>query len=423
MAAGWSVSNEKFIEDIKWLNNLKLRVGYGVIGNQNIPNYSYGSALQTGNTGLGPAFFPSNIPNRDVTWEKQRQTNIGLDLGVFNNQLELSVDYFNKASSDFLLPLPLPDYLGVTGNGSIRSPVVNAGEISNKGFDISLRANKINLGPVEWNSSLIFSAYKNIVNDLKGLELINTVQFGDFAVSKVSAGLPVGSFIGYRSKGLFTDPTQFTNAPKQFGKNFVPGFAGVYLGDVRYADVTGDGKVDDDDVVVIGNPNPDFTYGFTNNFSYKGFDLGIFVQGSQGGQILNMLKRNTGGLDKLYNNQLKEVADYWTPTKSNSTIARPRPGNDNQNLVISDRFLEDASYLRIQNLTLGYHLPKSLLRNLKVLSNLKVYASVQNLKTFTNYSGYDPEIGAFNQNPSLLNVDNGRYPMPRTYTFGVNLEF
>jgi TonB-linked SusC/RagA family outer membrane protein len=423
MAVGWTVTNEKFMKDVKWLNNLKLRVGYGEIGNQNIPNYAYGSSLVQTPTGIGLGFYPNNIPNADVSWEKQKQTNVGVDITVLKNKVELSVDYFKKTSTDFLLPLPLPDYLGVSGNGSIKAPVVNAGEIENKGFDVNLKVNKINLGPVEWNTSAVLSAYKNRVNDLKDLEFINKVQFGTLAVSKVAQGVPVGVFVGYKTDGLFTDVSQFVGAPKQFGLNFQPGYQGVYLGDVKYVDVNGDGVVDAKDATVIGNPNPDFTYGFTNSFSFKGIDVSVFIQGSHGGEIMNIVNRSIGGLDKLYNNQLKAYSNYWSPTNTGATIPRPRPGTDNQNLVISDRFIEDASYMRIQNISLGYHLPKAVIKRLRVVHSVRVYGSIQNLKTFTKYSGYDPEVGSFNQNTGLMNVDNGRYPVPRTMTVGVNLEF
>jgi TonB-linked SusC/RagA family outer membrane protein len=423
MAAGWTVTNEKFMKDIKWVNNLKLRIGYGEIGNQNIPNYTYGSSLVQTPTGIGLGFYPNNIPNKDVTWEKQKQTNIGIDVAVLKNKVELSFDYFKKISTDFLLPLPLPDYLGVSGNGAIKAPVVNAGEIENKGFDVSLRVNKVNLGPVEWNTSAVISAYKNKVNDLKDLEFVNKVQFGTLAVSKVAQGLPVGVFVGYKTDGLFTDVAQFAKSPKQFGLNFQSGYQGVYLGDVKYVDVNGDGVVDANDATIIGNPNPDFTYGFTNSFSFKGIDVSIFIQGSHGGEIMNIVKRSVGGLDKLFNNQLKAYSNYWTPTNTGTSIPRPRPGTDNQNLVISDRFIEDASYMRIQNISVGYHLPRAVVKRLKVVQSVRFYGSIQNLKTFTNYSGFDPEVGAFNQNTGLMNVDNGRYPVPRTMSVGVNLEF
>ena len=197
---------------------------------------------------------------------------------------------------------------------------------------------------------------------------------------------------------------------------------GVYLGDLQYQDTNHDGKVDAADEVPLGNPNPDFTYSITNNFIYKDFDLSIFLNGSYGGKILNALKFETEGLSGLYQNQLAAAANFWTPNNTTSNIPAPRGGLANNNLVMSDRFLESASFLRVQNVRLGYNLPAQWARYVK-LTHLKVYVSGQNLYVFTKYSGLDPEVGSFNQNPTLMNVDNGRYPAPRLIVFGLNAEF
>jgi hypothetical protein len=180
--------------------------------------------------------------------------------------------------------------------------------------------------------------------------------------------------------------------------------------------------VDQADQTFIGSPHPAFTFGLTNSFSYKSFDLSIFLQGSYGNKIMNFLRKRTQGLDRLANNQLASSFDYWTPDNPNASLPRLVSGDDNPNLFISDRFIEDGSYLRIQNLSLGYVLPSAISNRLK-MTRLRVYGSVQNLHTFTRYSGFDPEIGAFNQDALLMNVDNGRYPTPRTYTVGLNVEF
>ena len=196
----------------------------------------------------------------------------------------------------------------------------------------------------------------------------------------------------------------------------------IYLGDLMYEDTNGDGKVDANDQVALGNPNPDFTYSITNNFTYKNFDLSIFLNGSYGGKILNALNYQIAGLSGLYTNQLASSSNFWSPGNPNSDIPAPKGGIANNNLVMSDRYLESASFLRVQNIRLGYTFPEKWIKHAK-LSRLNVFASGQNLYVFTKYSGLDPEIGSLNQNPIYTNIDMGRYPIPRTITFGLNAQF
>jgi hypothetical protein len=241
-------------------------------------------------------------------------------------------------------------------------------------------------------------------------------------VTNTLVGQPIGMFYGYKTNGLFNTLEELNAAPIQFGQAVGTAPGETYLGDVRYVDVNGDGVIDPKDKTVIGNPHPDFTFGFTNNFRYKNFDLSIFLQGSVGNDVMNLTRRAGTSNSLLFQNQLTEALDYWTPTNTDTNIPRPIGSTSNYNVEISDRYVEDGSYLRIQNLTLGYTLPQSLVSKAKI-SRLKVYGSVQNLFTFTNYSGYDPEIGSFNQNVLLSGIDNGRYPSPRIYSLGINLEF
>jgi hypothetical protein len=196
---------------------------------------------------------------------------------------------------------------------------------------------------------------------------------------------------------------------------------GIWLGDVRYKDVNGDGVINSSDMTVIGNPNPDFTYGMTNTFKYKNLDLSLFLTGSQGGQILNYTRRSTEMLSNAYQNQSTAVLDRYTEANPNGSLPRFNMWNGN-NFRMSDRFVEDGSYMRIQNITIGYNLPKALIAKAK-LASARLYFSAQNLKTFTKYSGYDPELGAFNGSISYMNVDDGHYPNPRTFTIGGNFEF
>jgi hypothetical protein len=331
-------------------------------------------------------------------------------------------------SKNFLYQLPLPAYLIGDANylGGISSPYVNLGQMQNKGIDLTITSRNVVKPDFKWTTTLIFSKYKNTVKELSEnfTEIITNVYTGflNVPVTRTVVGQPIGQFYGYKVKGLFQSAEQLAAAPVQFNRPVQNSSAGTWLGDVQYEDVNGDGVIDERDRTIIGNPNPKFTFGFTNTFSYKSFDVSLFLQGSYGAKILNLTRRTVGGLSNLYNNQFASVGNYWTPTNTNTDIPAPKSGSDNPNLFISDRFIEDGSYARIQNLNIGYNLPASLISKVK-LNRLKAYVSVQNLYTFTRYSGYDPEVGAFNQNSLQMNVENGRYPLARTYTFGINAEF
>jgi len=429
-AASWRVSDEAFMSGVKDIaDNIKLRVGYGEVGNQNLPNYQYGSALTPVVTGLGTGFAIDKVSNPNLTWESAVQTNVGIDFSLFKGRIDAAFDYFNKTSKDFLFQKPLPAYLvgqpaAYSGTGVISPPYINGGKVSNKGFDFTLNSKNLT-GNFKWNTTVIFSKYKNKVLSLAdGVPFIDgkiNVSFLQMTVTRTKVGGSIGEFYGYKVKDIFRTDAQLRNAPVQFGRPVASNSAGTWLGDIQFEDVNGDGKIDELDQTSIGNPNPKFTYGITNNFSYKSFDLSIFLNGSYGAKIFNALNYQLAGLSGLYQNQLASAINFWTPTNSGSNIPAPR-GGDNPNLKNSDRFVESGSYLRVQNVNLAYSLPTELIRKAK-LNRLKVFASVQNLYVFTKYKGLDPEVGNQNYNVFLTNVDSGRYPTPRTYTFGINAEF
>jgi TonB-linked SusC/RagA family outer membrane protein len=435
VSVAWNASSEKFMEDITWVKNLKLRMGYGVVGNQDIANNSFGVALSSYASGFGNAIAADKIPNPGLKWEEARQFNVGVDASFLRNRINLSVDYFNKESYDFLLRLPVPDYFGVGGVGGLGAPVVNAGNMFNKGVDVTINTVNINKKNLRWNTTLIFSSYKNRGEGYK--PIIESIEFGRVPVTISREGDAISLLYGLKVKGLFKDQNRLnalrTAGYSVYGNDVWDPASGtgqgnkIGLGDIEYEDISGpngkpDGKIDDYDVTVIGNPNPKFTFGLTNSVTYKNFDLSLFVQGVYGNDILNAQRRHLGGLYSLSTNQLKSVADYYSATNQASNIPAPKQGNDNTNVRISDRFVEDGSYLRIQNLSLGYNLPVNLIHKVK-LTRARVYASVQNLYTVSNYQGFDPEIGSNNQRATLSGVDLGRYPSPRTVTVGVNLEF
>ncbi|MEM9686162.1 MAG: TonB-dependent receptor, partial [Bacteroidota bacterium] len=391
----------------------------------------YGSSLADLPTGLGLGYYITNIPNPDLKWEETRQTNLGLDFTLFNGRFNATVEVYNKTSKDFLYQLPLPIYLTGPSGGEgylagIGAPFVNLGEMNNKGIDISIGYSTLKTNNFSWTSGFNISHYRNEVTNLyqESLEVIRSVTSGFLSspITRTVQGEPIGKFWGYRVRGIFDDVAEFNTAPIQFGIPYSENLGDNYLGDIQYEDINGDGEITEADRTYIGNPHPDFTFGFSNTFSYQSFDLSIFLQGSYGNDILNLTRKETTGLSRLYTNQLELAQDYWTPDNTDATLPRPRRGDDNQNLFISDRYVEDGSYLRIQNITFGYNLPREVLEKLHI-SRLQLYGSIQNVYTFTDYSGYDPEIGSFNGDALQMGVDRGRYPVPRTFTLGINAEF
>jgi TonB-linked SusC/RagA family outer membrane protein len=429
VSASWKLSSESFMENTrKYIDNIKFRAGYGETGNQQIENNRYTALLGQQNSGIGPGFLPNNFPNPDLKWESLNQTNLGLDFTVLNSSLAVSLDVYRKNSQGFLFQVPLPLYLTGGGGqyGGISAPYSNIGEMENKGLDLTINYNTKGGKDFSWSSTLIFSQYKNeLLSIQSGLPLtaeVNTNGYLPVVVTNTEVGNPIGLFYGYQTEGIFNDLTALNAAPLQFGQSVGTAPGQTYLGDYKFKDVNGDGVVNTSDKTYIGNPHPDFTFGFTNNFRYKNFDLSIFVQGSYGNDVLNLTRRNGTANSILSQNQFVEALNFWTPTNTNTDIPRPINVENNPNYNISDRYVEDGSYARIQNVSLGYNLPQELISKIK-MSRVRVYGTVQNLYTFTKYSGYDPEIGSFNQNPLLSGIDNGRYPTPRTFSFGVNVEF
>ncbi len=409
-AIAYRLSSERFMKNIKALNNLKFRVGVGLVGNQEIGLNSYtsnfrGVPVAFGND-LYTGFLPDNIANPDVRWEASTQTNIGLDLDLFKNRVSIVADVYQRQSDGMLLPALLPSTAG-----SLNPPFVNVGAIENKGLELTLNTVNLN-GRFGWRTGLNYTINRNIVLDLGATgRLINQIQ--RIPVTRTEVGQPIGYFYGYVVEGIFQTQGEVDESPSQE--------SGTRAGDIKFKDLNGDGKITDADQTFLGNPQPDFTLNVTNNLDYKGFDLSFFVQGVFGNEILNLLRRDTEGMSGLAN-QAKSVRNRFTPLRPSNEIPRANGSDPNNNRRISDRYIEDGSFVRLRNITVGYNFPRTKLERLKV-KNLRVYASTQNLYTWTKYSGYDPEIGSFNQNPLINGVDNGRYPMARSYTFGLNVTF
>ena len=459
-AGSWRFTNEKFFEPIKnIISNGKLRIGWGQTGNSNIGAYAWGSAISRMPSELGMGYRPANIANTAIQWESQEQWNVGLDLGFLNDRINLVVDWYKKTSNDMLMDLQLPSYMGTQGNGSsaLAAPKGNYGSIENTGVEISLNTHPL-VGEFQWDSDFQISFNKNKLKSLSGTANAQIVGYGQWSdvVSVSEVGKPLYNFYGYVCDGVYKDLEDIQTSPKPakypadgtFNRNNT-----VWVGDIKYKDLSGpngvpDGVIDEYDRTDIGSPMPDFTFGWTNTFRYKGFDLSLFINGSVGNKVMNYMSINLTHMNSLWVNQLDKINDraklapidptiiysdgtQWYDHIENVRVINPETGlpratlNDpNDNDRISDRYIEDGSYVRLKNITLGYTFPKKWIQKVGI-ENLRVYANIQNLLTITDYSGYDPEVGASTADSKgyTYGIDNGRYPSPTVYSFGLNVSF
>ncbi len=447
VALAWRIAEEKFLRDVTWLSNLKLRLGYGKVGNSNINTYLYGSTLQTILTPMGSAYIPSNLSNPNLKWEASEQWNIGLDFAAFQNRLEITVDGYRKQTQDLLMQTFVPSHIGSNDWAEINTPYANIGKTRNIGVDVQINARPIVNRNFSWTSALSLSHNKNKIvalNDDSQRIYGKVDWYAPFqTVSMFAVGMPMGVFYGYETEGLFENEADIVGHATQTGgsipyANKIDKVSGAWIGDLKFVDQNGDGVIDDSDQKVIGDPNPDLTFGFTNTFSFKNFELNIGLTGQIGGDVLNWSRYRIEGLSSIWDNQAvsvlyrassERIDPNGTDDISNLQLApghngMPRFSNldSNGNQRMSDRWIEDGSYLRIQNISLAYNLPEKWAKKV-FLQSARIYFNVQNVYTFTKYSGYDPEIGAYNQSSLMQNIDRGRYPTPRTYTLGLNLSF
>lgn len=457
VALAWRFSNEKFFEPVKKvIDNGKLRLGWGQTGNSSIGSYAWGAAITRMPSALGMGFRPSNIPNTSIRWESQEQYNVGLDLGFFDGRLNLTVDAYYKRSDDMLMSMQLPSYMGTQGNGSskLQAPKGNYGSIENKGLEITLDAHPVQLKNFSWDSNFQISFNKNkllSLSDTENATLVGYGQWGDVVcVSEI--GKPLYNFYGYKVEGVYKDLDDIQNSakPAKYPSDGVFSRGNtVWVGDIKYKDVDENGIIDERDRTDLGSPLPKFTFGWTNTFRYRNLDLSIFLNGSYGNKVMNYNSLTLTHMNSTWTNQLQSVVSKrarlepidptivyadgskWFDHIDNVRVKNPGTkiphssiNDPNDNDRISDRYVEDGSFLRIKNITLGYTFPKALLNKAKI-ENLRVYVNIQNLYTFTKYTGYDPEVGASTQDSSGLTygLDNGRYPSPAMYSFGLNITF
>jgi len=379
----WRISEEKFMEKAGKLDELKLRASVGVTGNDGIPDFAslglyYGSYDYEDNPGIAP----TQLPNPDLKWETTLQTGLGLDIAMFSNRIALTADLYYNQTKDLLLARPLPPSTGFT------SIYDNIGELQNKGIELALNTENL-VKAFKWNTSIIFAVNRNEVTKLyEGQPIADQGRGGNW----VMEGEPIGIFYNYRCLGV--DPT---------------------TGDLVYDDINGDGVINADDWTKIGDPNPDFTYGITNTFSFKNFDLAIFLQGVSGNDVFNgsflYLESATGE-----DNQTKDMIHRWQ--NPGDITDQPRVGD----MYKSSRFIENGSYMRIKNVTLGYNFPKELISHIKMKS-ARIYLTGENLFTFTTYEGMDPEVNYYGNDNIILGTDFFTYPQSRIIMFGINLGF
>ncbi len=417
-SGGWTVSNESFYEPLSnSVNYMKLRLGYGLVGNQNIPANRFQTILSlTASPFGGTSPIIDNLGNPDIKWESLKSFNAGLELGFLDNRIKLDLDYYIKNSSDFLTK-----QINDESNQSALNFFLNTGEITTKGIDISLNTQNINTKDFTWDSTFIFSKYNNELTSFQGdgKSLLGRVQFDLFTVTKTSEGGPVGQFFGYVTDGLFKDATELAAGPIQE--------TGTGIGDIRFKDLFPDGKIDTKDQAPLGSAIPDFTYSLTNTFKYKDFDLSVLVLGTYGNEIYNFTRHYIDGVfpgfgDRFGNASTRVLNAFQPGINENTSEPRLTESDPNGNGRISSRFVEDGSYLRIQNIALGFNLPSNLLEK-SLFTKVRFYVSIQNLHTFTNYSGFDVALGNLDQNVTLAGVDLGRYPVPTTTSIGVNIDF
>ena len=412
-SAAWRISKEDFFKNIRFVDDLKLRAGFGITGNQQIGNYSFASALQTiaynFNNSIVSAVVPNVMPNPNVQWEEQKQTNIGIDAILLNDRINFTLDGYLKYTDKMLVPMSVPI---TTGYSDVYVPSINAGKMENKGVELSVNTKNLT-GKFKWSSSFNISYNQNKVISINDTVPMPTGSIGlNYNLALIQAGHPINEFYGYVTDGIFQTQAEVNNHALQ-----VPGndpYNRTSPGDIRFKDLNNDGVINGKDRTFLGNPNPTFIFSLNNTFSYMGFDLSVYLQGVSGNKILNANRLYDESMYAAYN-QTTAVLARWTGPGTSNSMPRAVYNDPNENTRPSDRYIEDGSYLRIKNVTLNYTIPQKLLKPLSIAS-ARVYVLAENLYTLTKYTGFDPEVGA-------SGIDNNVYPVTRTISMGVNLGF
>ena len=427
---GWRLSEESFMKSLTFLDDLKLRASIGSVGNQNIPNFKYLSTYSNdggtfqyvvgANKNPVSAIYADNIGDPNIRWEKSTQTNIGIDAAFLNNKFTLTTDYYVKKLSDLLGSFPVPYYTGVNGGSILK----NGFSMENSGLEVALGYNQ-NIGEVKFSANANFSTLTNKITKLTDNEkgyVAQSISVGTGAINDGAAqtrtllGERIATFYGYVTDGIIQNADEATKS----------GLGGVAPGDRRYKDLTGDGKIDGDDKTAIGNGLPKYIFGFNLKASYKGFDISLLMNGQDGVQIANQTKfwfynmrfDNSTGIV----NGSADLINSWSGPGTSNSLPRNSYTAPTSNRYFSSFNIENGAFVRLRNVQIGYTIPESISKKAG-MSRARVYISGQNLHTFTKYSGYDPEIGSPNQNVLTTGTDFGRYPVPRMFLVGLNVQF
>lgn len=408
VSVAWRASQEKWFPKNDYINDLKVRAGYGVTGSQaSVGNYSYLASYNTSvypfgiSSGNQTALVSSTLANPYIHWEEVAQTNIGFDASLFNSRVMFSFDAYLKETRDMLVKASIPI---TSGFEDTTTTYTNAGKVRNQGIEMSLHT--INLtGELGWETNLTATYNKNKIKDLNSDVPYYINQINNSYVTMLAKDYPINVFYGYVTDGIFQNQSEVNTHAVQ---------PGAELGDIRFRDLNNDGVINDSDRTVIGNPNPSWLFSMNNSLSYKGFELSVFLQGIAGNKIYNANNIDNTGMAAAYN-QTTDVLKRWQGEGTSNSMPRAVFGDPNQNTRVSDRFVENGSYLRLKNITLSYTFPKQWLQKTQI-ENARLSLSCENVATITGYSGFDPEVG-------INGIDQNRYPISRTFSLGLNFNF
>lgn len=408
VSVAWRASQEKWFPKNDYINDLKVRAGYGVTGSQaSVGNYSYLASYNTSvypfgiSSGNQTALVSSTLANPYIHWEEVAQTNIGFDASLFNSRVMFSFDAYLKETRDMLVKASIPI---TSGFEDTTTTYTNAGKVRNQGIEMSLHT--INLtGELGWETNVTATYNKNKIKDLNSDVPYYINQINNSYVTMLAKDYPINVFYGYVTDGIFQNQSEVNTHAVQ---------PGAEPGDIRFRDLNNDGVINDSDRTVIGNPNPSWLFSMNNSLSYKGFELSVFLQGIAGNKIYNANNIDNTGMAAAYN-QTTDVLKRWQGEGTSNSMPRAVFGDPNQNTRVSDRFVENGSYLRLKNITLSYTFPKQWLQKAQI-ENARLSLSCENVATITGYSGFDPEVG-------INGIDQNRYPISRTFSLGLNFNF
>ena len=416
VSGGWLISKENFLKESTWLNELKLRGSYGKIGNLGSLSPTDASPLLTpvqAYFGQTPAvqngYVSTVLENPNLQWAESKQTNFGIDLGVFNNRLTVNADYFIKNTDKMILNKTLP------GTAGLNTQTINAGLVEDKGFELGITYNSNQSKAFTYSvNATVTKINNNVVRLAPGLESIavSTNFRNELAPLMIKEGQPLYSYYVLKTQGIFQSQQEADNYKNAGGNKIQPN---AKAGDFKFADLDGNGSIDGNDRYFAGSAYPDFSYGLSFNAAYKNFDINIFAQGVAGNELFNAVKRTTYSASGPSYNKLSGILDAWSPENPGGKVPIISTSDANGNFNASDFYVEDGSYVRLRNLTIGYTFPKAISDKFKT-GAIRVYATSNNLFTITKYSGFDPEIGMDNNG-----LDVGRYPQARTYMLGLSL--